>query len=149
VVNSILFRWPSPDDPAAVPAVAFTDPALASVGLSESEARRRHGRVRTLRFPFVENDRAEIERLPAGTIKVVATPRGRILGAAIVGRDAGELIAPWSLAIANRLPLSAMAALVAPSPTRSELSRRVAATSGAGLTPPWRRRIIELLRKFG
>jgi pyruvate/2-oxoglutarate dehydrogenase complex dihydrolipoamide dehydrogenase (E3) component len=77
------------------------------------------------------------------------TRSGRILGAAIVGRNAGELIAPWSLAIANRLPLSAMADLVAPSPSRSAISRQVAATPDAGLTRPWRRRIIELLRKFG
>jgi pyruvate/2-oxoglutarate dehydrogenase complex dihydrolipoamide dehydrogenase (E3) component len=148
-VNSILYRWPFPDDPGAVPAVAFTDPGLASVGLSEGEARRRHGDVRTLRFPFVENDRALIERLPAGAIKVVADRRGRILGAAIVGRDAAELIVPWSLAVANRLPLSAMAALVTPHPTRSGIARRVAALPEAGLTPGWRRRIIELLRKFG
>lgn len=149
VVKSILYRWPFPDDPGAVPAVAFTDPGLASVGLSESEARRRHGDIRTLRFPFVENDRALIERLPAGAIKVVADRRGRILGAAIVGRDAAELIVPWSLAVANRLPLSAMAALVTPHPTRSGIARRVAALPEAGLTPGWQRRIIELLRKFG
>jgi pyruvate/2-oxoglutarate dehydrogenase complex dihydrolipoamide dehydrogenase (E3) component len=149
VVKSILFRWPFPDDPAAVPLAAFTDPALASVGLSEDEARRRHGRVRTLRFPFVENDRARIERLPAGVIKVVASRSGRILGAAIVGRNAGELIAPWSLAIANRLPLSAMADLVAPYPVRSAIARQVAALPEARLTRPWRRRIIEFLRKFG
>lgn len=148
-VKSILFRWPFPDDPASVPLAAFTDPALASVGLSEDEARRRHGQVRTLRFPFVENDRARIERRPAGVIKVVATRSGRILGAAIVGRNAGELIAPWSLAIANRLPLSAMTDLVTPYPGRSAITRQVAAMPEAGLTRPWRRRIIELLRKFG
>ena len=45
-----------------VPAVAFTDPALASVGLIEKEARSIHGDIRILRFPFMENDRAHIER---------------------------------------------------------------------------------------
>ena len=150
VVKSILFRRPQADDPRAVPSVTFTDPALASVGLSESEARARYKDVRTPRFPFVDNDLAEIEHVPAGMIKVVAASGGRILGAAIVGRDAGELIALWSLAIANRLPLSAMAALVAPYPTRSEIGRRVAADlPDAGLTPPLRRRIIELLRRLG
>ncbi len=157
VVNSILYRLPFRDDPAATPLVAFTDPALATVGLGEADARRRHGAgVRVLRFPFVENDRAQIERMPAGMIKVVAAPGGRVLGAAIVGHGAGEMIALWSLAIANRLPLSAMAAFPAPYPTRADISQRLAAglgeaaaATGGGLTAPWRRRIIGLLRKFG
>ena len=150
VVKSIVYRLPLPDDPSAVPSVTFTDPALASVGLAEHEARLHYKDVLTLRFPFVDNDRAQAERLPAGMIKVVATKAGRILGAAIVGHDAGELIALWSLAIANRLPLSAMSSLIAPYPTRSEIARRVAASApDAGLTPRWRRRIIEMLRKLG
>jgi pyruvate/2-oxoglutarate dehydrogenase complex dihydrolipoamide dehydrogenase (E3) component len=150
VVRSIVFRRPVADDPSATPAATFTDPALASVGLSEAEARARHKDIRVLRFPFVDNDRAAIERLPAGTIKVLTTASGQILGAAIVGRGAAELIAPWSLAIANRLPISALADLAMPYPTRSGTARRVAAgLPQPGLTPPWRRRIIELLRRLG
>ncbi len=157
VVRSILFRLPFRDDPVAPPLVTFTDPALACVGLGEADARRRYGAgVRVLRFPFVENDRAQIERLPAGMIKAVVAPGGRILGAAIVGHDAGEMIALWSLALANRLSIGAMASFPAPYPTRAEISRRVAAGfgeraggGGPGLTAGWRRRIIEFLRKFG
>jgi pyruvate/2-oxoglutarate dehydrogenase complex dihydrolipoamide dehydrogenase (E3) component len=153
VIRSILYRLPSPDRPEAVPRVTFTDPALASVGLSEAEARRRvTSGLRVLRLPFVENERAQIERLPAGFVKVIANARGRILGAAIVGHDAGESIALWSLAVANGLPLSALAAMPAPYPARAEMSRELAretAGSQVGLTASWRRRIIELLRKFG
>ena len=92
------------------------------------------------------------------SIKVIASAGGgRILGAAIVGRDAGELIAPWSLAVANRLGPAAMQAFVPAYPTRSEISRRVVAATGAGpaslapvgLTPQWRKRIIGLFRKLG
>ena len=155
VVNAILYRKRVRDDQTAIPAVAFTDPALASVGLIESAARLIHRDIRILRVPFIENDRAHIERQPAGMIKVVVAGGGRILGAAIVGRDAAELIAPWSLAIANRLGVNAMQAFLPPYPTRSAISRRVvesfgdAGQTGRHLTPQWRRRIIELFRKFG
>ena len=157
VVRSILFRLPLRDGPGATPYVCFTDPAIASVGLGEAAARQRHGAgVRILRFPFIENDRAQIERQPAGMIKAIVDRRGRILGAAIVGRDAGEMIALWSLALSSRLTIADMAAFPAPWPTRAEISRRVAAAfaaaepgGSAGLTPTWRRRIIALLNKFG
>ncbi|HEY5080780.1 MAG TPA: NAD(P)/FAD-dependent oxidoreductase [Bauldia sp.] len=155
VVRTILYRLPARDTASAVPIVAFTDPALASVGLGEAEARRRHPDARILRFPFIENDRAHIERQPAGMIKVMATGGGRILGAAIVGRDAGELIALWSLAVAGGLSLAAMRAFVPPYPTRSAISARVASPDessllgASGLTPLWRKRIIDLLWKLG
>lgn len=150
VVRSILFRVPFRHDPLAVPIVTHTDPELARVGLSEVEARRRNRAVRILRYPFGENDRAVAERLHEGMIKVVASPSGRILGAAIVGHGADELVALWSLALGNRLSLAAMRSFAAPYPTRSDISRRVAATfEGPGLTSSWRRRIIDLLRKFG
>ena len=53
---------------------------------------------------------------------------GRILGATIVGRHAGELILPWVLAIDRSLKIGAMANLIAPYPTLSEVSKRVAAS---------------------
>ncbi len=157
VVRAILFRLPVADRSGEAPFVAFTDPGLASVGLDEAEARRRHGAaVRVLRFPFAENERAQIERMPAGMIKVVAGRGGRVLGAAIAGHDAGEMIALWSLAVSQHLPLSALAALPAPYLTRAEISRRVAAglaerdgSQKPGLTGIWRKRIINALRKLG
>jgi pyruvate/2-oxoglutarate dehydrogenase complex dihydrolipoamide dehydrogenase (E3) component len=150
VVRNILYRLPHRDHPSAVPVVTFTDPALATVGLSEGEAMRRHGKVRILRFPLGENDRSQAERMPAGMIKVVATARGRILGAGIVGHDAGEQIALWSLAISRRLTIGQMLDFVPAYPTRAAASRRVAELfRGPGLTPPWRGRIIEIMRKFG
>jgi hypothetical protein len=88
-------------------------------------------------------------------LKVITTAGGRVLGAAIVGRDAAELIAPWALAVGGGLGLAAMAAFVPPYPTRSALVRRIAADHGpatagpAGLTPAWQRRIIALFRKLG
>lgn len=150
VLRSILYRLRSAGRPAPVPAVTFTDPALATVGLGEAAARGKHKDVRVFRHPFVENDLSQAERTAHGMVKIVTDRRGRLLGAAIVGRDAGELIALWSLAIANRFGIDQILSGVPPYPTRSEISRRVAAAfHGPGLTPAWRRRIIEFLRKFG
>ena len=148
VVKAITSRLPLPEDTGA-PFVAFTDPGLAMAGLGEEEARRQHGDIRVLRVSFVDNDRAQIERQAAGMLKVIASPGGRVLGAGIVGRDAAELIAPWSLAIANRLPLSAMADPWSAHPSRSEIARRLALLPEARLTPSLGERIMGAFRKLG
>ena len=62
----------------------------------------------------------------------MVTPKGKILGASIVGPQAGELIQPWILAIANGLKVSAMAQVIAPYPTLGEVSKRAA---GSFYTP--------------
>ncbi len=150
ILKSILYRVPVREYAGAVPEVVFTDPGLASVGLGEADARRLGLDVRVLRYPLVDNELAQIERQSAGVIKVVTTRHGRILGAAIAGTGAAELIALWSLAIANRLNIDRMAALIPAWPSRAGIARRVAETfHGPGLTPRWRRRMIEFLRKFG
>lgn len=150
VLRSILYRLPKRSVATDIPVVTFTDPAIARIGLSEVEARRDNDRVRVLRFPFIENDLSQAQRLPAGFIKVIVSPRGRLLGAAIVGHDAGELITLWSLAIANRLNIRAIAELVSAYPSRSAISKRAGEAFGEiGLTRGFRHRIIEFLRKFG
>ncbi len=80
VLRNALFRLPAKADMRAVPWVTFTDPELAHVGLDEAAARQAHDRIRILRWPFAEVDRALAERRTDGFIKVIATPRGKILG---------------------------------------------------------------------
>ncbi len=150
VIRHALFRLPVSADNDVIPRVTFTQPELAHVGLTEAEARRRGYRFRVLRWPYHENDRALAERATEGHIKVIATPGGRILGATIVGRDAGELIATWSLAVNQRLNIRAIAGTVVPYPTLAEIGKRAAITHlAAGLTRPAVRRIIGWLRRFG
>jgi pyruvate/2-oxoglutarate dehydrogenase complex dihydrolipoamide dehydrogenase (E3) component len=59
-------------------------------------------------------------------VKAITDGSGRILGAAIVGPNAGELIQPWCLAISKRLKISALASFVPPYPTLGEASKRAA-----------------------
>jgi pyruvate/2-oxoglutarate dehydrogenase complex dihydrolipoamide dehydrogenase (E3) component len=103
-----------------------------------------------LRWPYHENDRAQAERETRGHIKVITSKRGKILGATIVGAQAGELITTWSLAISQGLNIRAMAGLIVPYPTLAEIGKRAAGSYFTpGLTSPLLRRIIALLRRFG
>ena len=150
VIRNALLRLPAKVNLEAFPWVTYTDPELAHVGLAEAEARRRHGTVTVLRFACAENDRAIAERATGGFIKVVTTPRGRILGASIVAAGAGELIAPWVLAMGAGLKIGAVAGMIAPYPTLGEISKRVA---GSFYTPRvfsrGMKRLVGILARFG
>lgn len=150
VIRNALFRLPVSADDSLIPRVTFTDPELAHAGLTEAQARARHGAVRVARWPYRENDRAQVERETHGHIKVVMSARGRILGATIVGTDAGELISTWALAVERRMNIRAMTGVVVPYPTRAEIGKRAAIDVFARrLTSPLVRRIIGWLRRFG
>jgi pyruvate/2-oxoglutarate dehydrogenase complex dihydrolipoamide dehydrogenase (E3) component len=133
-----------------IPRVTFTDPELAHVGLTDVQARDRHGDIRLLRWPYHDNDRAQTEREIRGHIKVVTNTKGLILGATIVGAAAGEQITTWTLAISQGLNIRALAEIVVPYPTYAEIGKRAAITFFTPrLTTNWVRRILNVLRWFG
>ncbi len=103
-----------------------------------------------LKWSFADNDRAQAERETDGLIKVVVGRKGRILGATIVGAHAGELILTWVLAIQQGLKVGAIANLIAPYPTLSEVSKRAA---GSYYTPTLfserTRKLVGALQHFG
>ncbi|MBK5928859.1 dihydrolipoyl dehydrogenase family protein [Rhodobaculum claviforme] len=132
VIRSAVLGLPARVRTDHIPRATYTDPELAHVGLTEAEARARFGdRVEVVTFPFADNDRARATLRTDGMVKLVIH-RGRPIGAGIAGPQAGELIAPWSLAIAQRLRLSAMAGVVLPYPTLAEVGKRAA---GAYFSP--------------
>jgi pyruvate/2-oxoglutarate dehydrogenase complex dihydrolipoamide dehydrogenase (E3) component len=126
VIRNALFRLPSRASARALPWATYTDPELAAVGLSEATAKAQGVAHEVARWPFTDNDRARAERATEGLAKVVAGRGGRVLGAAIVGAHAGELILPWVLAVERRLKLTALAGVVAPYPTLGEAGKRAA-----------------------
>ena len=126
VVRAIVLGLPAKARDDHIPWATYTDPELAQVGLTQERARERHGdRVEVVRFDFHENDRAQAEGATTGIVKVMVV-KGRPVGASIVGQGAGDLIGVWALALANRLKMSQMAAMVAPYPTLGEVSKRAA-----------------------
>ena len=150
VIRRILFRLRAKVDTSLIPRVTFTVPELAHVGLSESEAAKSAGKINVMRWPYHENDRAQAERETIGHIKVVTAKNGRILGAAIVGAQAGELIQMWALAISQKLNIKAMTEWISPFPTLSEINKSVAsryyATAPNNKTV---RKVIGFLARFG
>ncbi|WP_448204052.1 dihydrolipoyl dehydrogenase family protein [Azospirillum sp. sgz302134] len=151
VIKNALFRLPARVSYDALPWVTYGDPELAQVGLTEPAARERFGSgVRVLRSPFSDNDRARTEGAADGLVKLVATKRGRLLGAGIVGPHAGEQIALWCLAVAKRMSVGDVAGLTLPYPTLAEAGKRAA---GAFYTPtlfgPRTRRLVRFLGWFG
>jgi pyruvate/2-oxoglutarate dehydrogenase complex dihydrolipoamide dehydrogenase (E3) component len=150
VIRNALFMLPAKVNYAALPWVTFTDPEIAHVGLTEAQAREKYGdRVRALTWPFAENDRAQAERATEGLVKAVVGPRGRILGASIVGRHAGELLQPWGLAIGQGLKIGALANMIAPYPTLGEVNKRVAGSYyTASLFGPRTRKLVRFLLWF-
>lgn len=150
VIRQAVLGLPARATMRAMPRATYTSPELAQVGLTEAEARAAHGgRVQVLRASFAHNDRAIATAGTGGLVKVMVV-RGRPVGAAIVGPEAGELIGLWALAIQNRLKLSAIAATVLPYPTLGEVSKRAA---GAYFSPklfdnPWLKRGVRLVQRF-
>lgn len=132
VVRSALFGLPAKVRRSHIPRCTYTDPELAHVGLTEPEARKLHGDgVETVTSAFSENDRAQATGKTTGFIKV-SVVKGRPVGATIVGAQAGDLIAMWSMAIANRLKMKTLSDTVLPYPTLSEINKRAA---GAYFSP--------------
>ena len=151
VIRNALFKLPAKVNYSALPWVTFTDPEIAHVGLTEAEAREKHGNgVKALTWSFADNDRAQAERATEGLIKVVVSARGRILGASIAGRHAGELLHPWVLALSQGLKIGALAKMIAPYPTLGEVCKRVA---GSYYTPTLfgerTKKIVRFLQWFG
>ncbi len=127
IVRRALFRLPARLDYAALPRVTYTDPELAQTGLTEAEARAAGHTVETLRWPLTDNDRAVAEGDTSGMVKLVISGN-RVLGAGILAPHAGEMIGMWTLAITQRIKLSALAGMIVPYPTRSEAGKRAAGT---------------------
>ncbi|WP_319826559.1 dihydrolipoyl dehydrogenase family protein [Thalassovita sp.] len=132
IIREALFGLPAKVKTAHIPWATYTDPELAQVGLTEAQAREAHGdKLEVARFEYLHNDRAIATRQTRGLIKVMVV-KGRPVGASIVGHQAGELIATWSLAIANGVKMAGISAMIAPYPTIAELNKRAA---GAYFSP--------------
>jgi len=109
-----------------MPAVVYSEPEIASIGLSEKAAREKYSDVRVVHWEFEENDRAIAERHTAGGVKIVARKNGTIVGGSIVGDYAGEIIHMLSVAMTNKVKISGLAQIISPYPTRSEAVKRAA-----------------------
>jgi dihydrolipoamide dehydrogenase len=100
VVAEVIAGRKASCDLRAMPSAVFTDPEIATVGLSESDAKARGIAINVGKFPFSASGRAMAIYETSGFVKtIVDTDKGQVLGVGIVGPEASELIAEATLAI--------------------------------------------------
>ncbi|MGX5734251.1 FAD-dependent oxidoreductase [Bosea thiooxidans] len=150
VLRNMLFRQPVKIDPRSYPRIALCRPEIAAIGLPEDAARAKAGAIRVLRWPFAEVTGARVAGETEGFVKLVTDAKGRLLGVTIVADGAGELIAPWCVAVRAGLGATEMASVAMPALGRSQASRQAALSfQAASTTNPHLRRLIGFLRRFG
>ena len=110
-------------DYTVVPRPIFTFPEIASVGLTEEQARERDANIKAEKFPWVANGKALTTGEAEGFTKVILGEYGEILGAVIFGPDATNLITEFSLAMRAELTADEVLATIHPHPTYSEALR--------------------------
>ncbi len=110
---------PAPIDYAGVPRVTYSEPEVASVGLTEAQAKERFGEVKTLVYDLGGNGRSQILKT-AGAVKLVQAVDGPVVGVHMVGSRVGELIAEAQLIYNWEAEADDVAALIHPHPTQSE-----------------------------
>jgi pyruvate/2-oxoglutarate dehydrogenase complex dihydrolipoamide dehydrogenase (E3) component len=127
VVRNALFGGRARADRLVVPWCTYTSPEVAHAGATRAQLERVGRAFDRHRFDFGDLDRGRTEGIADGFAEVL-TARGsdRILGATIVGRDAGEQIAPLVVLMNAGQGLASLGSLVLPYPTRSEYLRRIA-----------------------
>lgn len=110
-----------PNNDYVIPAVVFTDPEVAWVGLTETEAKQKNIPIQVAKFPWGASGRALTYDRTDGFTKLIIDPETeRVLGVGIVGHGAGELIAEGALAVEMGATTHDLAAVVHPHPTLSE-----------------------------
>jgi pyruvate/2-oxoglutarate dehydrogenase complex dihydrolipoamide dehydrogenase (E3) component len=127
IARAMLFRLPAKLSYDALPRVTYTDPEIAQIGPTEAELRAAGRADLTItRWPLSENDRLVAEGRAEGLVKLVADPKGRLLGASLVGPGVGNMVGMFALMIGQRQKLSALAGAVLPYPTAQEAGKRAA-----------------------
>lgn len=115
-----------------VPACVYTKPEIASVGLTEEQAREEYGEILVAKYSLKGNSKAVISGEDSGLVKLVATPDRIVRGVHIIGPQATELIAAGALALEEGISLERWAEVIHPHPTVAE-SLKEAVLSGLGL----------------
>lgn len=114
-------------DFSVIPWATFTEPEVARVGLTESEAKAKFGeKVKVFKTEFTNNDRAQTESETVGFAKIITLKGKKILGASIVGAHAGELIHEFVLAMRHNLTLADLNRAIHVYPTFAKITQALA-----------------------
>ncbi|GAB5348230.1 dihydrolipoyl dehydrogenase family protein [Alteriqipengyuania sp. 357] len=132
VALEITMGLPTKVDWSALPWCTYTSPEVAQIGMTEKDARARYGdHVTVVREGFDHNERAIAEGDTKGHLKVVMKGK-KVLGASIVGKNAGEMLLPFTQLITGKASTFALGSAIVAYPTRSEISKAAAFSAWEG-----------------
>ncbi|MCP4342015.1 MAG: dihydrolipoyl dehydrogenase [Desulfobulbaceae bacterium] len=109
------------DDRTIVPSGIYTHPEVATVGISEQEAKESHPDAKIVKFPYAASGMAQAYGQTDGMVKIIAEPKyGSILGGVVIGPHATDIIQEFTLAMKNELTVEELAHTIHPHPTFAE-----------------------------
>jgi len=141
VIRNALFMGSARVSALVIPRVTYTHPEVAAVGLSEEEAQKNPA-LTAYKVGIDETDRGRTDGETGGYCRIWADGKGRIHGATIVGENAGELLAPVTLAMTHGLTMGQIASTIHPYPTRSEVVFKAASAWNKTRMKPWIHRLF-------
>ena len=153
VALEIATGLPAKVDYKALPWCTYTEPEVAQIGLTEGEAKEKYGDdVTVVTEGFDHNERAIAEASTVGQMKVMFKGK-KVLGASIVGKNAGELLLPFTQLITGKSSSFALGSAIISYPTRSEISKAAAfsawePTVFGSLPKKWARFVSNMRKRF-
>lgn len=147
VIQNALFFGRKRASALTIPWTTYTDPEVAHIGITAEQAAARDD-VLTLTVPLREVDRAILDGETDGFARVHADRKGRILGATLVSRHAGESIGELSLAMSAGIRLGTIAATVHPYPTQADAIRKLGDAFQRTRLTPRVRRLLEIILRW-
>ncbi len=141
--NALFFGRKKMSD-LVIPWCTYTDPEIAHVGITESEAQARGPEVTAFTKDLAEVDRAILEGESEGYLRLYMNRSdGRLLGATMVGAHAGESIGEAVLAMTRRLKVGDLGGVIHPYPTQAEAIKRAADLQFRSRLQPWMRNALQ------
>ena len=147
VIANMIFKMPKKINYDVIPAVVYTEPEVAQVGISVEQCNQlAKGEVYS--FAIDQLDRAVTDNLKTGVAKIL-TDNGRVVGAHIIGPHAGELIHELALAVQEKMKVSKLTSLVHAYPSYSQLNKRLAGQYYKDrLFSPFTKKLVAMLNRF-
>ncbi|HEX2059195.1 MAG TPA: FAD-dependent oxidoreductase, partial [Thermoanaerobaculia bacterium] len=138
LVRNMLFPGKSAVDYTHIPWALYTDPEVGHIGMTEAEARAKHGdEVRTYRVEMADVDRAVVDRTTLGLIKLVADAKGRILGGHALCSNASTVIEEVVLARRKGMKIGELAQRISSYPSLADGVQKAASLYYQDVAQGW------------
>jgi len=147
IIANMIFKMPKKINYDVIPAVVYTEPEVAQVGISVEQCRQL-AKGEVYQFAIDQLDRAVTDNNKTGVAKIL-TDNGRIVGAHIIAPHAGEMIHELALAIQEKMKVSKITSLVHAYPSYSQLNKRLAGQYYKDrLFSPFSKKMVAVLNRF-